>query len=927
MQLVSAFQLMQGFKMDQRFSWGSPTTALVQPLQMLPYDKKTDEWRAWNMDWLELRGLEQIRMKYKSLTKNYNLANGIIDKTDYIIEEDNENKDLIDALTRDSDPAGMTELQFFPIIPNVVDLLVGEFMKRNNRVIPYAVDELSQNEKLTKKKELVEQVLIQQAQVEVMQNLIEMGVELDSEEAMQQLAPESIKTLPDVERFMRKSYRSTIEQWASHQINADRLRFRMDELEARGFRDSLITDQEFWEIVLLEDDYMPRLLDPRTVFVHKSPGKRYVSEGNFAGYIELMTLADVIDIHGWKMSEQEIRSLESIYPSTNSNFLLNQPNDGSYYDPTKSYEENVKTGSLQFKQLMAFEDAFGPKRGSTTLFDFLFEGENNTLANRDLFRVTTAYWKSQKRVGHLTKIDETGELIQSIVSEDFEVTEKPLYDTTFFKEKTKDTLVFGEHIDWIWINETWGGIKIGRNSPTSLVQGTRTDPDPIYLGIGDKKRPDRLPFQFKSGRSLYGAPLPIEGVISSDRSSMSMPMASRMKPFQVSFNMVNNQISDILIDELGTVIVIDQNMLPQHSLGESWGKNNLAKAYVAMKNFQILPLDTSLTNTEAPTHFNNLTKLDASQTERLLGKVQLAEYFKNQALATIGITVERMGTVNSQQTATGTQTAVNNSYAQTEKYFTQHSDYLMPRVWELMLSASQYYSSTGKQSITLSYRNERDEEVIWELPDTADIFPRDIDVHCTTSFERKELKRKLEQLAIENNTTGASIYDLGRIFTLDTPTEILEALQESEMKMLKQKEQDAKYQQELQEQMLAAQAEKDMRDKAFEAEENEKDRRAKILSDQIRAAGYPDTSDNGQDEYLSRLEMIQSQREYQDTMDLKREQESQKTELAREQMNLKREELLTKKEISDNQLRIARENQTKAEIEKRKKAKEAKKKK
>ena len=33
-------------------------------------------------------------------------------------------------------------------------------------------------------------------------------------------------------------------------------------------------------------------------------------------------------------------------------------------------------------------------------------------------------------------------------------------------------------------------------------------------------------------------------------------------------------------------------------MGEDWGKNNYAKAFVAMKDFQMLPLDTSITNTE-----------------------------------------------------------------------------------------------------------------------------------------------------------------------------------------------------------------------------------------------------------------------------------------------------------------------------------------
>jgi hypothetical protein len=83
-----------------------------------------------------------------------------------------------------------------------------------------------------------------------------------------------------------------------------------------------------------------------------------------------------------------------------------------------------------------------------------------------------------------------------------------------------------------------------------------------------------------------------------------------MKPFQIGYNIVNNQIADILVDELGTVIMLDQNALPRHSLGEDWGKNNLAKAYVAMKDFQMLPLDTSITNTENALNFQHYQVLN-----------------------------------------------------------------------------------------------------------------------------------------------------------------------------------------------------------------------------------------------------------------------------------------------------------------------------
>ena len=58
-----------------------------------------------------------------------------------------------------------------------------------------------------------------------------------------------------------------------------------------------------------------------------------------------------------------------------------------------------------------------------------------------------------------------GEVETEIITEAYKVTDKPVYDTRLFKNKNKDNLFFGEHIDWIWINEVWGGVKIGPNHP------------------------------------------------------------------------------------------------------------------------------------------------------------------------------------------------------------------------------------------------------------------------------------------------------------------------------------------------------------------------------------------------------------------------------------------------------------------------------
>ena len=74
---------------------------------------------------------------------------------------------------------------------------------------------------------------------------------------------------------------------------------------------------------------------------------------------------------------------------------------------------------------------------------------------------------------------------------------------------------------------------------------------PIYIGI-DKNKIGPLRFQFKGDNSLYGCKLPVEGAVFSDRNTKSTALIDLMKPFQIGYNIVNNQIADILVDELGT---------------------------------------------------------------------------------------------------------------------------------------------------------------------------------------------------------------------------------------------------------------------------------------------------------------------------------------------------------------------------------------
>lgn len=904
MRVVNALQLKKGAKTEGKY----PTTSsLTQPIQFLPEKKKDDDWSAWNLDWLELQGLEFLRRNARKILKNYKLAKGIIDKRDYIVEEDNEYKDLMDVLTKEDESA--LELKFYPIIPNVINVLSGEFSKRYHKVQFRAVDDLSYNEFLEAKREEIEKTLLADAQTQLIQRMIEMGADPANPELQQQLNPENLKSLPEIQDFFSKDYRSLVEEWASHQLNVDEERFKMQELEERAFRDMLITDREFWHFRMLEDDYELELWNPVTTFYQKSPDTRYISDSNFAGKIDLLTVADVIDKYGYLMSEAQLHSLQEIYPARSAMYQVEgYQNDGAYYDPSRSHEWNTNMPGLAYRRFVS-NWSNDPAKGGDIVSAILNEGEDvQQWGEGELMRVTTVYWKSQRKVGHLTAIDENGEVTQEIIDESYKVTMKPKYDTSIIKNKTKDTLIEGEHIDWIWINEVWGGIKIGPNLPAFWRSNMGDNINPIYLGI-NKAKPGRVPFQFKGDNTIYGCKLPMEGRVFSDRNTRSTSLVDLMKPYQVGYNMVNNQIADILVDELGTVIMFDQNALPRHSMGEDWGKHNYAKAYVAMKDFQMLPLDTSITNTENATNFNHYQVLNMEQTNRLMSRIQLANYFKQQCFESIGVNPQRLGGAISQQTATGVTQAMNASYAQTEMYFVQHSDNLMPRVHQMRTDLAQYYYST-KPSVRLQYISSEAEKVNFTINGT-DLMLRDFNIYATTKTNHRQILDQLKQMALSNNTTGASIYDLGNIIKATSIAEVSDILKDTEGKQMAMRQQEMQQQQQMQQQQLQAKAQEEQMKMQFEAEESQKERQKDLMVAEIKAAGYgamQDIDQNLQSDYQDTLKELKQTEQYREQMTFKREQQAVKNSVENQKLDLQRQKMASQREIANKQLEIARVN-------------------
>lgn len=905
MGVINAMQMQKGTIKEPLYG-GASALSLYQPFQMLPQKQKDDVWVSSCLDFIEWSGMRQLKRTSGKMLKNFKLANAQIEKSDYIVAE-SDYAEVIQPLIEEDVSA--LELKFYPIIPTIVDVLTNEFSKRYSRITFEMKDEQSANEMLDAKLNEVGAILEQQALVKQQIKLQQMGLAPDSDQGKQMLDPNTIKSLPQIQEFYTKSYRSIYQEWAEHQMAVDNDRFSMPELERQNFRNSLITDREFWHFVMKEDDYELETWNPTQTFYRKSPNVRYMSDAAWVGMITLMTVPEVIDTYGWMMSKEQLESLNSLYPVRGTMYTATGLGNesGAFYDPTMSYEWNTQGPGVGMRQFMS---AYNSYKSNGDIVKWILS-ETEDLQDTDsayLVRVSTIYWKTQRLMGWLTKMDETGNQIQLIVDETYKITDKPLYNTLIFKEKTQDNLIFGEHIDWFWMNESWGGYKIGPNIPGFIGMNNPAGFAPMYVGMTGG-RPGRLKYQFKGSKSKWGCKLPVEGRVYNDYNTTSKSLVDKLKPYQVGFNMVLNQIQDIQIDELGTILVFDQRTIPKNSMGEDWGDNNFQKWYLAAKNFSMMPIDTGILNTETSIQHMPIQKLDMSQHERIISKIKQAQWIKEEALSSIGLNPQRMGTpIDREETATGIEQAIAASYAQTEQYFIQHSDELMPRVHQMRTDLAQWYQSHNP-SIRLQYVTKDAEKVLFML-NGEELLGRDINVNCRTRIGMNNILENIKQMMLKDNTSDTTLWDRIRTIKADDMVDLDAGLKSMELRHNQEMQQQQQAEQEQQKAEQQHQMELLQEEQAFKASEAEKDREARIKEAEIRAASSISLDTQGSDyaNYTAEMDRIDKQTQAQDKLDLERDKHLTSTRLQETDQQIQKQKIAAEDKRTQQELQVARIN-------------------
>jgi hypothetical protein len=261
------------------------------------------------------------------------------------------------------------------------------------------------------------------------------------------------------------------------------------------------------------------------------------------------------------------------------------------------------------------------------------------------------------------------------------------------------------------------------------------------------------------------------------------------------------------------------------------------------------------------------------------------------------------------------------SYAQTEIYFVQHSDHLMPRVHRMRTDLAQYYNSTNP-SIRLSYISTEAQKVNFTMNGT-DLLLRDFNVFATTKTNHRAILEQLKQMALTNNTTGASIYELGNIVKADSISEVTDILRDSEVRVEQQRAQEMQQQREMQEQQLQSKAQEEQQKLQVEMQENAKDRQNDITIAEIKAAGFGsmvDINQNQQSDFQDAMKDIRETTQYREQTNLKRDEMAMKGTMDKEKLQVEREKIAATRDIARNNLEIARENKNKYDVKDSKKS-------
>jgi hypothetical protein len=823
-------------------------------------EKQDESWIKNTMDYFANKAYAEYVKNRDTFVKNYDLVKGILRMEDFYQEP--QVRSFTDVLTSDLQLPAYVKM--YSIITTPLNELVGEISKRPDAFRVKAFDDDSQSEELEFKTKILQDYVISQTKQKIQEQAAINGEEI-SDEDLQKTTMEEVQDELD-------SYTSVAEKWANHILTAQKAEFVLKEKSEDAFRDMLISSREFYHIY--EDNsktgFNVEVANPKNTWFLTTPDRKYISDptgraqGAYAaGIVQVMELSEIIETFP-DLTKEEIDHLRSslqdygLINVRESN--LGNPNaipgtDSVQYD---TYDPLV----LQTRMIIESE----MKENNDGLQDFL--GLTSNVSSFGYKYVTVrAYWISKKKIGKLIYTDEMDNEQSMLVDENY-------------KSGTIPTQI---SLEWGWINQWYQGVKIG--------------PD-IY---------NIKPFKLLN----Y---CPIIGLVHEVKNTEAKSLVDLMKPFQVLYNVCMNQLYKLLEKEVGKVYLTSIRHVPVPKDGDA--QDALDVWEMEARNRGVVFIDDSPENLKGQSSFNQFRDIDLTRTQEIQSRYTLAMQLKQECWELIGMSKQRLGSISASESATGTNTAITQSYSQTEPLFVAH-EYILGQLYQGIIDAALYVESSKPQS-TISYVTSEGESAFVQV-NGSELKFRDLKVFLTNRPEDKKMFdeiRGLSQAVLQN---GGSLHDIIELYSTNSVRQMKKVFktlknrqdQLADQKMQQQQQQLDQQQQQAQAALQQAQEQHEQQI-AHDDYQKELDRVNKIQIATIAASAKEqvplDADNSGLIDVLEITKLTQTQQKAAKDYELKMADINSKNKQALDKMAIEREKLKVARENQANDVKVAEIN-------------------
>lgn len=668
------------------------------PVQTISYAEKI----ANEYKWGKLTMRAYVERSYFATTQHkwdikklYDYYNGHIDIEDYKLITQPFGKPV------EGDWADVVN---YPIIKPKVDLLWGEFAKRPTNKEVYVSNDSVVNESLTEKNKAV------------LQNLEQLFVNTLNQSGVNTGLPtEEVQTPEEVQKQFVTSYRDKRAILGQHALEYIEQYCKLQEKFRLEFFHWLISGEVYTFKSIEHNEPYYEVVNPLDLDYDKDPDLPFIEDGEWTVRRKYMNPSSIVEF---------------------------------FYDDLGKTEKEIKDAINKIETLGTNTTVFS----ASTPYLYDRTGPQNVY-NR-LVEVKHVVWKSKKRVGICSFIDEFGQ-IQSI-----EVDET-------FKPNTE----IGQEVDWLWVNEIWEGYLIGID---------------MFLRI----RP--IPVQRTSLDNLSKCKLPYNGRVLSAINSRNISLVILGVPYQILYNATMHRLKLAMAKMKDDMIQLDYNLKPKDWTIEEW--------LLYGESTNILFVDYNKDGYRGSSTHQSVLKL-ASTT--IQSYIELLRFLKMEWEQVCGISEQRQGQISSSETVGGVERSVLQSTLITEVYYTLFDEF-KEREYQGLLDFSKFAWIDGKKTSFV-------------MPDTGRIVYLDIDpiehseseygIFVALSGKAVEKRQKLEAQFQNFNQNGTRASDIIDIINSDSFAEIKEKMLYSEQKQDEYNQQLEKMKGEQQQQALTLQEE------------------------------------------------------------------------------------------------------------------------